>query len=123
MKLVFRRVDLENTVGKVKLLVTSQHFLCFPHCFSKIFFSESCCKEFKSQSRDRLWLLINASIFNFSASFPQTSTVFTCLLFKSPFPTVFSTCLTNFLPFQKNMELSSANSVSLVYNTCHLGKD
>ena len=31
----------------------------------------------------------------------------------SPFPTVFSTCLDNFLPFLSNLKLSSANSFSL----------
>ena len=31
----------------------------------------------------------------------------------SPFPTVFSTCLDNFLPFSSNLKLSSANPFSL----------
>ena len=31
----------------------------------------------------------------------------------SPFPTVFSTCLKNFLAFSSNLKLSSANSFSL----------
>ena len=31
----------------------------------------------------------------------------------SPFPTVFSTSLDNFLPFSSNLKLSSANSFSL----------
>ena len=31
----------------------------------------------------------------------------------SPFPTVFSTCLDNFLSFSSNLKLSSANSFSL----------
>ena len=31
----------------------------------------------------------------------------------SPFPTVFSTCLENFLPFSSDLKLLCANSVSL----------
>ena len=31
----------------------------------------------------------------------------------SPFPTVFFTCLDNFLPFSSNLKLSSANPFSL----------
>ena len=41
----------------------------------------------------------------------------------SPFPTVFSTCFENFLPFSLNLKLSSANSFSLEESKiCHLGK-
>ena len=41
----------------------------------------------------------------------------------SPFPTVFSTLLDNFLPFSSNLKLSSANSFSLEESKiCHLGK-
>ena len=39
----------------------------------------------------------------------------------SPFPTVFSTCLKNFLPFSSNLILTSANSFSLEESEiCHL---
>ena len=62
--------------------------------------------------------------------------VFTCLLYKSfentavkgeiaisPFPTVFSTCLESFLPFTKNLKLSSAYSFNLeASKICSLGK-
>ena len=46
------------------------------------------------------------------------------LLFSfSPFPTAFSTCLKNFLPFSSNFELSSANTFSLEESKiCRLGK-
>ena len=41
----------------------------------------------------------------------------------SPFPTVFSTILDNFLPFSLNMKLSTANYFSLEESTiCRLGK-
>ena len=41
----------------------------------------------------------------------------------SPFPTVFSTHLENYLPFSSNLELSSKNSVSLEESKiCRLGK-
>ena len=41
----------------------------------------------------------------------------------SPFPTVFSTHLENFLPFSSNLKLLSANSFSLEeFKICHLGK-
>ena len=41
----------------------------------------------------------------------------------SPFPTVFSTCLGNFVPFSLNLKLSSANSFSLEQSKiCCLGK-
>ena len=40
----------------------------------------------------------------------------------SPFPTVFSTGLDNFVPFSSNLKLSSANSFSLEESKiCHLG--
>ena len=39
------------------------------------------------------------------------------------FPTVFSTCLDNFLPFLSNLKLSSANSFILEeFKICCLGK-
>ena len=39
------------------------------------------------------------------------------------FPSMFSTCLRNFLPFTSNLKLSSANSFSLVEPIiCRLGK-
>ena len=34
---------------------------------------------------------------------------------QSPIPSVFSTCLENFMPFSSNLELSSANSFSLKF--------
>ena len=41
----------------------------------------------------------------------------------SPFPTVFSTCLENFLPFSLHLKLLSANSFSLEESKiCRLGK-
>ena len=41
----------------------------------------------------------------------------------SPFPSVFSTHLDNFLPFSSNPELWSANFFSLAESKiCHLGK-
>ena len=41
----------------------------------------------------------------------------------SPFPTVFSTGLKNFLPFSSNLKLLSANSFSLEESKiCCLGK-
>ena len=72
--------------------------------------------------------------------FPKQALVFTCLQYKSfekrcgkrrncswwaisPFPTVFSTRLDNFLPFSSNLELLPANSFSLEgSNICRLGK-
>ena len=59
---------------------------------------------------------------------------FTCLLYKSfenslgkgeisPFPTVFTTLLKNFLPFSSNLKFPSANSFSLeVSKVCHVRK-
>ena len=42
----------------------------------------------------------------------------------SPFHTLFSTVLENFLPFSSNLKLSSANSISLEESKiCHLGKE
>ena len=41
----------------------------------------------------------------------------------SPFPTVFSTCLENLMPFSSNVKLSSAKSFSLEESKiCRLGK-
>ena len=41
----------------------------------------------------------------------------------SPFPTVFSTCFGNFLPFSSKLKLSSANSFTLEKSKiCCLGK-
>ena len=41
----------------------------------------------------------------------------------SPFPTVFSTLLENFIPFLSNLKLLSANSLSLEESkSCRLGK-
>ena len=45
------------------------------------------------------------------------------LLFPQRFPTAFSTCLENFLPFSTNFKLSSANSFGFEENKiCRLGK-
>ena len=69
-------------------------------------------------------------------TFPEQALVFKCLPYKSsentvgkgeraisPFPTVFSTRLENFLPFSSNLKLPSANFFRLEgFKICCLGK-
>ena len=76
----------------------------------------------------------------FHKPFPKQALAFMCLKYKSlentvgkrrncslraisPFPTVFSALLKNFLTFSSNLTLSSLNSFSLEKSKiCHLGK-
>ena len=110
---------IENIVGKEEN-AGYQHFLLFPQYFQKFFFLH-CVK-----SRHRV-LTHSHTMTPFDA--PEKQAFWkhcgkrrNCSLWAiSPFPTVFSTRLDNFLPFLSYLILSSANSFSLEESKiCHL---
>ena len=125
------------------MLVTSQHmhFLLFPHCFQKISSQGRVVKCLKAKGGTDCGYKSMHQFLTFQRPFlKQALFLRVCCssLLKTLekediagnehfllFPTVFSTCLTNFPPFKKNHEIVICKLCRFgrVCNTCGLGND